>query len=106
MVEENIISIEKLKDIKSIEKILKTLGNKRRLAIIYFLGKIKQANVSDIASEIKISLKATSKHLLQLFNFDIIEREQRGLEMWYKLSKNMENNKINDIIKYISNSLE
>jgi len=101
-----ILNSEKLKEIKDIEKVLKLLGNKRRLAIIFYLSKIDQAKVGDIAGELAISFKATSKHLLQLFNFDIIEREQKGLEMWYKLSKNLPSNKVNNIIKYISNSLE
>lgn len=101
-----IIKIENLKEIRDIEKILKVLGNKRRLSIIFYLSKVNQAKVGNIANEIGISFKATSKHLLQLFNFDIIEREQNGLEMWYRLSKNVPSNKINNIIKLISNSLE
>ena len=86
---------------REIEKILKVLANKRRLAIILFLKQKKEAKVGDVADEIKISFKATSKHLAQLFNADIVEREQRGLQMWYKLSV-----KQNNIVKYISNSLE
>ena len=86
---------------REIEKVLKVLANKRRLAIILYLKKKKELKVGDIADEIKISFKATSKHLSMLFNADILEREQRGLQMWYKLS-----HKQNHIVKYISNSLE
>lgn len=86
---------------KEMEKLLKILANKRRLSIINFLQKNKTSKVGDIAGEIGISFKATSKHLLMLFNADIIERDQKGLEMWYKLSPNQ-----NNIVKYISNSLE
>lgn len=86
---------------KELEKILKVLANKRRLAIINFLRHNRVSKVGDIAGEIGISFKATSKHLGMLFNADIIERDQKGLEMWYRLSSN-----INNIAKYISNSLE
>jgi DNA-binding transcriptional ArsR family regulator len=87
--------------IKEMEKILKVLANKRRLAIIAYLRKTQAAKVGDIAGEIRISFKATSKHLAQLFSADIVEKDQKGLEMWYKLSPNQ-----NNIVKYISNSLE
>jgi DNA-binding transcriptional ArsR family regulator len=91
-----------MNEIKSLEKILKTLANKRRLAIICFLKKRPQAKVGDIANAINLSLTSTSKHLNQLFNADILEREQKNLEMWYKLSK-----KQNNIVGYIiSNSRE
>lgn len=89
------------KNINKIEKILKILANKRRLAIIKYLRKNKEAKVGDIADEINISFKATSKHLGLLFRADIVEKEQRSLQMWYKLSSDQEN-----LVKYISNSLE
>ena len=86
---------------REIEKVLKVLANKRRLAIILYLKQKKEAKVGQIADEIKISFKATSKHLAQLFNADILEREQKSLQMWYRLAP-----KQNYIVKYISNSLE
>ena len=89
-------------NIKDLEKILKVLANRRRLAIINCLKKNKEIKVGDIADEIKLSLKSTSKHLIQLFNAGIVEREQKGLLMYYKLSSDQ-----NNIVKYIiSNSRE
>lgn len=93
--------MDDIKKIKEIEKNLKILANKRRLAIIKYLRKSKESKVGDIADELKISFKATSKHLGLLFNADIVEKEQKGLQMWYKLSPEQ-----NNIVKYISNSLE
>ena len=88
--------------IKSLEKILKTLANKRRLAIICYLKKNSQAKVGDIAGAINLSLTSTSKHLIQLFNADILDRNQKNLEMLYKLAP-----KQNNIVNYIiSNSRE
>ena len=68
------------------ERILKSLGNRRRLAIIRYLKGQKEAVVGDIATEIKLSFKATSKHLAILTTADILEREQKGLYMLYRIS--------------------
>lgn len=88
-------------DIKTVERILKALANKRRLSIVKFLKKEKEATVGDIAGAIKLSFTATSKHLGVLAAADIVEKEQRGLEMWYKLSPDCHR-----IAKHISNSIE
>lgn len=87
--------------IKNTERILKALANRRRLAIIKFLKKEKEAPVSDIADKIKLSFTATSKHLGVLYAGNIVEREQRSLQMFYTLP-----HRLNPIVKYISNSLE
>ena len=71
--------------IKETEKILKALANRRRLAIVKYLNKTKTASVGDISEEIKLSFKATSKHLGILHSADIVEREQIGLTMMYRL---------------------
>jgi DNA-binding transcriptional ArsR family regulator len=68
------------------ERYLKSLANKRRLAIVKFLNGKKKATVGNIASHIKLSLRATSKHLIILSAVDIVDREQEGLSMLYKLN--------------------
>lgn len=93
--------MDDIKKIRDLEKNLKVLANKRRLVIIKYLKRVKEAKVGDIADELKISFKATSKHLGLLFNANVIEREQKSLQMWYRLSSDQ-----NNIAKYISNSLE
>jgi DNA-binding transcriptional ArsR family regulator len=67
------------------EKILKALANRRRLSILRLLNKTSKASVGEIAREIKLSFKATSKHLVILRNADILEREQVNLQMYYSL---------------------
>ena len=67
------------------EKILKALANKRRLQIVKFLKEKKEANVGEIADHIKLSFKATSKHLAVLSGADIVEKEQRSLSAFYSL---------------------
>ena len=71
---------------KDLERTLKALANKRRLAILQYLKKAKEATVGDIAGEIKLSFAATSRHLGVLSAADIVEKEQRSLEMWYSLN--------------------
>ena len=72
---------------KEIERILKALANKRRLAIIKYLRNNRRASVGDIAEAIKLSFKATSKHLIMLDHVDLVEKEQIGLTVIYFLSK-------------------
>lgn len=71
---------------KELESNLKALGNRRRLAIVRFIKKSKEASVGDIADEIKLSLKSTSRHLAVLFSAGILEREQRSLQVFYRLA--------------------
>lgn len=68
------------------EKILKALANKRRLQIVKFLKENKEANVGEIALHIKLSFKATSRHLAVLLGADIVEKEQRSLSCFYSLA--------------------
>ncbi len=71
---------------KELEKQLKVLANRRRLAILKYLKRNREANVSEIAGAIHLSFKSTSRHLNTLAALDIIEREQRSLQMFYYLA--------------------
>lgn len=81
---------------KELEKTLKALANGRRLAIIKFLQNTKEATVGEIADNINLSFKATSRHLNVLANADILEKEQRSLQMFYRLPR-----KLSSIIKSV-----
>jgi DNA-binding transcriptional ArsR family regulator len=78
----------KLSD-KNLEKVLKALANKRRIAIVQYLRAHKDGHVGDIADSIKLSFKATSKHLAILVHADILDRAQVRSWMTYKLSHAM-----------------
>ncbi|MCI0619730.1 metalloregulator ArsR/SmtB family transcription factor [Candidatus Wolfebacteria bacterium] len=67
------------------ERVLKALANRRRLAILKFLKDEKEAAVGEVADAIGLSLKATSKHLSLLAAVDIVEHEQRSLQVFYRL---------------------
>lgn len=71
---------------KELERLLKALANKRRLAVINFLKKEKEANVGEIAGQIHLSFKSTSRHLSVLASVDILEKEQRSSEVFYRLN--------------------
>ena len=79
---------------KDFERIMKALANRRRLAILRFLKngnekKENKASVGDIAEEIRLSFKATSKHLGILSAAGVVDREQRSLQMFYRLSSDI-----------------
>lgn len=70
---------------KDLERTLKALANRRRLAILKYLKTRREAPVGEIAGEIRLSFKATSKHLAILAAANLVDREQRSLQMLYRL---------------------
>ncbi len=70
----------------SLERSFKAVANRRRLAIIKYLKSHKEASVGEIATSIKLSFRATSKHLNILAGVDMLEREQRSLQIFYRLA--------------------
>ena len=72
-------------EIKPLERVLKALGNRRRLAIIRYLSRRKDATVTELAEAIRLSLTATSKHLAVLKGADIVADEKRSLLVIYSL---------------------
>jgi DNA-binding transcriptional ArsR family regulator len=86
---------------KELEKILKALASKRRLDIIKILTVRRESVVGEIADKIKISLKATSQHLRILYSADILEKEKRGLEVYYRLADNNGNEIVKTVTKTV-----
>ena len=68
------------------ERLLKALANRRRLAILNLLAKRKEANVSDISELIRLSFTSTSKHLTMLERAGFVAKEQRSLNMFYRIA--------------------
>ena len=73
-------------EIKPLERVLKALANRRRLAIVRYVAKRKDATVTEIADAIRLSLTATSKHLTVLKAADIVIDEKRSLLVIYSLA--------------------
>lgn len=72
---------------KVLEKQYKALANRRRLSILKYLSSRTNASVGDIAKEIKLQVKSTSKHLRVLAGVDFVESEQQSLHVFYFLPK-------------------
>ncbi|OGG73916.1 hypothetical protein A3A40_02120 [Candidatus Kaiserbacteria bacterium RIFCSPLOWO2_01_FULL_54_20] len=71
---------------RDVERQLKVLANRRRLAILNLLRKRKEADVSTISEAIRLSFTSTSKHLTMLERVGFVEKEQRSLNVFYRLA--------------------
>ena len=71
---------------KSYEQLLKALANRRRLAILQFLKKRKEATVGEISEAIHLSFRSTSRHLAVLSHANILDKEQRSTEVYYRIA--------------------
>ena len=71
---------------RDLEKTMKALANRRRLGIVKLLKKDGAVSVADIAREIGLSFKATSKHLGILYAAGILERDQQRLTINYRIA--------------------
>jgi len=69
--------------------IFKALGNINRIKIIKMLVGGKSMTVTDIAKEIRVSLKSTSRHLFILKNLELLESEGKNGHVFYSLNKNV-----------------
>jgi DNA-binding transcriptional ArsR family regulator len=74
---------------RKLEKTLKACANVSRLKILEYLKKNEVASVLDIANATKFSYRAVSKHLGILYSTDMVEREQSGYEMLYRISSHL-----------------
>jgi DNA-binding transcriptional ArsR family regulator len=73
--------------VKKTEKTIKAFSNISRLKILQHLKKKKSASVIDITEATEFSYKAVSKHLIILFQADILDRKQKMYEMHYRIAK-------------------
>jgi DNA-binding transcriptional ArsR family regulator len=83
-------------------KILKALANGKRMEILNLLSKEKNLNVAEIAEEIKLHFKSTSKHLQRLAEAGLIIRSQNGFRVEYNLKEKVE--KLLDVITKLGTS--
>lgn len=70
---------------ENLERLLKAVANRRRLAILKYLKGHNEASVSELSRNIKLSFRSTSKHLAILAARDLVEKEQKGLRVFYRL---------------------
>lgn len=65
--------------------VFRILGNINRLKIIKMLNGGDSLNVSDISNKLKISLGATSKHLIILQSLEILQTEGKHGHVFYSI---------------------
>lgn len=70
-------------------QIFKALANINRLKIIKLLSDDQPRHVTEIADELDISLKATSKHLIILQNLDVLDCKGKNNRVFYFLHKDI-----------------
>ena len=74
---------------RELERIFKAFANARRIAILSYLKRRRAATVGEIAEHIRLSFKSTSKHLIILRSAGIVEFDQSGLEMHYRIASEL-----------------
>ncbi len=72
--------------IKRLEEIFKGVSCHRRIRIIKLLYSDREINVGEIASWIKLSIRSTSKHLIQLEKAGFLISRQAGFFRIYGLN--------------------
>lgn len=70
-------------------QIFKALSNINRAQIIKILSVRDRMSVSEIANELDISLKATSKHLIILHNLDVLSNKGKDSRVEYWLNPDL-----------------
>jgi len=70
---------------RSLEKILKALANRRRLAILGQL-KLRAMKVGDVAKALHLAFKTTSRNLVTLERAGVVDKTQKRREVHYRIS--------------------
>ena len=78
------------RNLKQWSVLFKGLGNINRLKILKMLADRKQISVSELASDLHISLKNTSRNLGILLNLDLVEYQGRSDRVYYSLSPGLQ----------------
>lgn len=72
-----------------VERVFRALANKRRINIVCLLKDKRVMSVGEISVEMKLSLTATSRHLTILYGAKLVEKEQKGLEVYYRINASL-----------------
>lgn len=80
------------KDLAQWATLYRGLGNPNRLRILKLLNKTDKLSVSELAEELGISLKNTSRNLAILNNLDLVKFQGRKDRVYYSLNKDTTKN--------------
>lgn len=73
--------------LSQLERVYKSLGNKRRLIVLQFIAAKSRASVGEVSRHVKLSFPSTSRHLRILANADLLESEQTSTTVYYSVQK-------------------
>lgn len=79
----------RMKNLQRWTIVFKALSNINRLKIISLLTARRKMNVGDIAESLKISVTATSNHLIMLQKLEVLEVEGKDGHVFYALNPQM-----------------
>ncbi len=75
----------KKQEIGRCAKLLKAIGNERRLEILYQLYDNKESNVGELEKKVKLSQSALSQHLAVLRNEDVVKTRRAAQTIYYSI---------------------
>ena len=87
------------RDSKQWATIFRGLGNPNRLKILRILSRRDKISVSELAAELDITLKNTSRNLGILLNLDLVEFQGKHDRVYYSL-----NSRLSDDLRKILNT--
>ena len=88
-----------------LSKKFKALGNEKRLAIMNMMLNNEKLNVNEITNRLKITFKATSKHLLILESAGFVKRIKHGLFVYYNSNFKNQNKSTKEALKFLKTIL-
>lgn len=77
------------RDLKQWATVFRGLGNPNRLRILKILSQTDKMSVSELAKELDITLKNTSRNLSILLNLDLVEYKGKHDRVYYSLNQHL-----------------
>lgn len=71
---------------KTAERSLKALANRRRLAIVVYLERNGEATIADLAEDMRAPYKTVAWNTRKLLMVDILDQQRRGPFVYYRLA--------------------
>lgn len=71
---------------RTAERLFKALANRRRLAILLYLDRVREATLVQISEEFRLPYKTVAWNLRKLLQVDLVEAERRGIIVYHSLS--------------------
>ena len=91
-----------MQDLKEWTRVFKGLANLSRLRIIGVLTKEKELSVSELAQQIHVTVRGTSKHLSILHHVGVVDRDGRAGQVFYSLNPAMRGEIRSILSKFLS----